>query len=201
MQASSQDAAAQATTSAVGAVEADSSTGSLKVPKEASASAVISVLGKRPSARSGNPKQKAAKQKGIAGQSSLKAFMKPQTAPRPEQTAPSGLVYSISAAAKCYLPSLELNATQQTRNQVDSHSVQPRTGEAERQDQLSSCMPDAVQHNSVPQRMSEGQDLDRMLGSVAAPIQSKVGCASSKVDDVDELVDAATQWEDTKGIS
>ena len=184
----------------MGAAEADSSTGSLKVPKEACASANVSVLGKRPSARSGNPKQKAAKQKGIAGQSSLKAFMKPQTAPWPEQTAPSSLPSSIGAAAECSLPSQELNGTQQTWNQVDSHSVQSRTSEAERQDQLSSCMPDAVQHDSVPKKVSEGQGLDRRLGSAAASMQSKVSCASSKVDDVDELVHAATLWEDTKGF-
>lgn len=61
------------------ALSSENSSEGSAAPREA-LSAGTSVLGKRASAKSGSAWQKAAKRKGAAGQSSLKAFMKPQAA-------------------------------------------------------------------------------------------------------------------------
>lgn len=192
----------------------------LKAQNEASAGA--SVLGKRPGAKLGSAKLKTAKQRGVAGQSSLKAFMRPQAALKAEQTLPLALISqdSGSTAAEPSLQSQEVTEAQQVHVQIQASS-QPAKLEAsqlgQRQGLPSMHMPvlagsaqsgrpttqPACLGLSQPAGFQEAQgglqqqSLVRSFMAGAAPMHS---CASSGAD-VDALVDAATRWEEVKGLS
>ena len=219
--ATAQQATAACSVSVPAAAEPDSGAGCLKgLPKEASVSA--SVLGKRASAKIGNPKQKAAKQRGIAGQSSLKAFMRPQAVPQAEQTVPSGSISQVGGfTAEASLSSQVLTEPQQSQSQARS---QPTSLEAnqvlQRQDVFGTGMHESADLGGKgshirqlacsassqpavlrePQGSIERQGSDRASAENSVPMQSKRSCASSEAD-VDELIDAASRWDEVKGTS
>ena len=175
------------------------------------------MLGKRPSAKSGNPKQKAARGRGVAGQSSLKAFMRPQAVPRAEQTASSALTSQDSdPVAEASLLSQDLTEGHEMQNHLESQPVSMEASEAKHRQEVSSTgMLELAQHSSQTRQHAclgssqlagvqklqgslERQSFDRASADGLAHIQSKRSCASSEAD-VDELVDAATKWEEVKG--
>ncbi len=214
-QATVQQATAACNVSVPTAAEPDREACSLKAPKEASASG--SVLGKRPSAKTGNPKQKSAKQRGIAGQSSLKAFMRPQAVQKAEQIAPEAFVSQASGAtAGVSLLSREVADAQQMQSQARSQPVSSGTFETaqspgmgvpemaelaqlDSQARQPACLSQAAGLRD-PEGCFERQSSDRASAEDFPPMQSKRSCASSEAD-VDELVDAATRWDEVKGMS
>ena len=172
------------------------------------AGASISVLGKRPSAKSGNSRQKAAKQRGLAGQSNLKAFMKPQAVPKPEQAQlPAVIADDFSLASQGQSRPRELLADADSSRAAHLQALQ------------SNGVPDAS-HGSLSQQClcQESLTVDPALGRQAAgpererqsidmvcereggqaPLQNGTSCRARGPDNVDELVAAANQWEDVK---
>ena len=219
-QPSAQPAAAIDSVSESGLAELNPTVNYLKAPNEDRAGA--SVLGKRPCAKVGNAKHKAAKQRGVAGQSSLKAFMRPQAAPKAECTLPSALISQDSGlTAEASLLSQELTEAQQMQIQIQakSRSVNLEPSQiVQRQGPPSMNMPglaDSAQSGSPtvqpaclgflqpagPHEAQGGlqrQSSDVSLTGGAVPVHSKRSCGSSRAD-VDELVDAATRWDEVKG--
>ena len=178
----------------------------LKGQRDAGAS--ISVLGKRPSAKSGNLRQKAAKQRGIAGQSNLKAFMKPQAAPKPEQAQlPAINADDLRPASEGLCWPRELPADADSSRTAHLQAPQ-RNGvpDAAHGSLSQQCLcqesvtvePALSRQAAGPER--ERQSIDRVCEREGgqASMQNGVSCRSSGPDDVDELVAAANQWEDVK---
>ena len=226
-QAAIQQPAAACTVSASAAAKPGGGAGCLTARKDASSSVSVSasasVLGKRPGAKSGSAKQKAAKQKGVAGQSRLKIFMRPHAGLKPEQTTPassSAVTPQDSVITAKALPQpQELAPEQQMQSQPGSQPVSieaaraalsetaPGTGVPELVTQDDSqikqaaslgCMRAACFQDSAGELECESSG--RASAGRATSMQSKHSCVSSGVD-ADELVEAATRWEEVKGES
>ena len=172
------------------------------------AGASISVLGKRPSAKSGNSRQKAAKQRGLPGQSSLKAFMKPQAAPKPEQAhLPAVIVDDSSLASQGQSRAGELPAAADSSRAVHLQALL-RTGvpHASHGSLSQQCLcQESLTVDPALSRQPAGPERERRSSDVVcereggqAPLQVGTSCQRSGPDDVDELVAAANQWEDLK---
>ena len=230
----------------IGLSSENSSEGSA-APREAlGAGAGASVLGKRPGAKSGNARQKAVKQKGAAGQSSLRAFMKPQAAPRAGPTqpppVPAQAAESLATFSEPARASQQPHGSPRWRSQARDGAKNGATSSLGEASVSSTALPDTevVKHESgsdapivnkqplsdrgqslVPtqehpmssqgalsreqavreqhSRAASGEQGAAGAAAEAAHLQSASSCAKAVPDELDELVAAATQWEDIKG--
>lgn len=172
------------------------------------AGASISVLGKRPSAKSGNSRQKAAKQRGLPGQSNLKAFMKPQAAPKPEQAQlPAVNADDSSLASQGQSLAGEVPAAVDGSRAAHVQALR-RTGvpNASHGSLSQQCLcPESLTVDPALSRQAAGPKQERRSSDMVceteggqAPLQIGTSCQSSEPDEVDGLVAAANQWEDVK---
>ena len=223
------------------ALSSENSSEGSAAPKEA-ISAGVSVLGKRPSAKSGNARQKAAKQKGAAGQSSLRAFMKPQAAPGAGLTQPPPVPVQAAETLAAFSEPSQPSQQPQGLSHLHSQAENPAAsglGEAlvastaapaaepmkhelgtdapivakqpllDRRQHVMSTQQSFVrsqgalsQEHAVREQHSKAASGERgAAGAAAEPahLQSAPGCARAAPNELDELVAAATQWEDIKG--
>ena len=220
------------------ALSSENSSEGSAAPREA-LSAGTSVLGKRPSAKSGNVRQKAARQKGAAGQSSLRAFMKPQAAPRAGLTHPPPVpvqaAESLAAFSEPPQPSHQPQGLSHLHSQAENQTAsglgdalvastaataaQPVKHELGTDAPIVAKQPlsDTGQHMMPTQQStvrSQGASSREHAvwdqpSRTAADEQGAAGAAAEAAhpqsaarampDEVDELVAAATQWEDIKG--
>ena len=220
------------------AVSSENSSEGSAAPKVA-ISAGVSVLGKRPSAKSGNARQKAAKQKGAAGQSSLRAFMKPQAAPSAGLTQPPPVpvqaAETLAAFTEPSQPSQQPQGLSHLHSQAENQAASG-LGEAlvastaapaadsikhelgadastvakqplsDRGQHMTSTEQSTVRSQGVFSREHAAWEQRSRIASgeqgaagAAAEAAHPQSAARASPDEVDELVAAATQWEDIKG--
>ena len=206
------------------ALSSETSSEGSAAPREA-LSAGTSVLGKRPSAKSGNARQKAAKQKGAAGQSSLRAFMKPQAAPSAGLTQPPPVpvqaAETLAAFSEPSQPSQQPQGLSHLHSQAEKQAASG-LGEAlvasaaapaaepikhewgadaptvakqplsDRGQHMTSTKPSTVRSQSVFSREHAAWEQRSKMAS------GEQGAAEAAPNELDELVAAATQWEDIK---
>ena len=184
------------------------------------------MLGKRPSAKAGNVRQKAARQKGAAGQSSLRAFMKPQAAPRAGLTQPPPVpvqaAENLAALSEPCQRSQQLQGLSYLHSQADNQTASG-LGEAlvastaapaaepikhelgadaptvakqplsDRGQHTTSTEQSTVRSQGVFSREHAAWEQRNRIAS------GEQGAAGAAPNELDELVAAATQWEDIKG--